>query len=65
MASYVNTSRDQTIDFTKPDGTTVSVAPGETVSLDIDANDPQVRAQLEFGSLRQAEKKAKRQDTAA
>jgi hypothetical protein len=57
MASYTNNSREQSINFTKPDGTTVSIGPGETADLDIDPNDPQVKAQLEFGNLQAADKK--------
>ena len=57
MASYTNNSREQSINFTKPDGTTVSIGPGETAELDIDPNDPQVKAQLEFGNLQAADKK--------
>ena len=56
MASYTNNG-GQTINITKPDGTTVSIQPGETAELDIDANDPQVVAQLNFGSLSAADKK--------
>jgi hypothetical protein len=44
-----NTSRDQTLNFTNPDGSTVSIKPGE--SADLDDSNPQVRAQLDFGSL--------------
>jgi len=57
MASYTNNSREQSINFTKPDGSTVSIGPGETAELDIDPNDPQVKAQLEFGNLAAADKK--------
>ena len=57
MASYTNNSREQSINFTKPDGTTVSIGPGETVDVELDPNDPQVVAQLNFGNLSAADKK--------
>ena len=57
MASYTNNSNEQAINFTKPDGTTVSIKPGETVDVELDANDPQVVAQLNFGNLSAADKK--------
>ena len=62
MASYTNNSHEQSINFTKPDGTTVSIGPGETAELDIDPNDPQVKAQLEFGNLQAADKKQQSQN---
>lgn len=51
-----NTSRDQAVNFTKPDGSTVSIKAGETADLDLDVNDPQVVAQMNFGSLVEADK---------
>ena len=57
MASYTNNSNEQAINFTKADGTTVSIKPGETVDVELDANDPQVVAQLNFGNLSAADKK--------
>ena len=57
MASYTNSSNEQAINFTKADGTTVSIGPGETAEVDIDPNDPQVVAQLTFGNLSAADKK--------
>ena len=60
MASYTNSSNEQAINFTKPDGTTVSIKPGETVDVDLDANDPQVVAQLNFGNLSAADNKQSR-----
>ena len=60
MASYTNNSNEQAINFTKPDGTTVSIKPGETVDIELDTNDPQVKAQLEFGNLSAADNKQSR-----
>ena len=60
MASYTNSSNEQAINFTKPDGTTVSIKPGETVDVDLDPNDPQVVAQLNFGNLSAADNKQSR-----
>ena len=62
MASYTNNGNEQAINFTKPDGSTVSIKPGETAELDIDPTDPQVKAQLEFGNLSAADKKQQSQN---